>query len=113
METRTGDGISNSSQDSVHQSDKDIAQDHKANVSKEMVSSHSTRLHIKQKKKDVFQESDSDSGKDAPQDTRLNSLEKKDSCTSVNLKVGKRKFLQQVMTILFIQLVFERTVTKK
>jgi len=34
METRTGDGVSNSSQDSVHQSDEDIAQDHQANVSK-------------------------------------------------------------------------------
>jgi len=37
METRTSDDISYSSQDLVHQSNKDFSQDHHANVSKHWI----------------------------------------------------------------------------
>jgi len=42
---------------------------------------------MKGEKKDIFEESDSDVDKDVHQATILSSLKKKDSCTSVNLKV--------------------------
>jgi len=79
-----------------------------------MDSSHSTRLLIKgKKKKDVFQESNIDSDEDVPKGTILTSLNKKDSCTSVNLRAGKKKVPLKVVSILFIQLLLERTLTEK
>jgi len=46
---------------------------------------------MKRKKKDIFEDSDTDVDKDVHQTTILNSLKKKDSCTSVHSKFGKKK----------------------
>jgi len=58
MEIGTGDDIAETSQDSVHQSDEEVSQDLDANVTKNIDSSHSTKLCMKKKKKYIFEDCD-------------------------------------------------------
>jgi len=51
---------------------------------------------MKRKKKDIFEDGDTDLDKDFHQATILNSSKKKDSCTSVDLKVEKKQLPEAV-----------------
>jgi len=57
VQTGTGDGIAENSQESIHHSDEDVSQDFDPKVSKNMDSSGPTKLHKKRKKKDIFEDS--------------------------------------------------------
>jgi len=92
--TETGDDIVETSQASVHQSDKDVAQNSDRKGTRNLDSSSSTKLHVKRKKKYIFEDSDTDADEDVCQGTRMNTLKKKDASISVPLKVGKKKVPQ-------------------
>jgi len=96
MGTGTDDDIAETLQESVHQSDEDVSQRFNRKVTKNLDSSGSTKLHEKRKKKDIFEDSDTDEDEDVHQGTRVNSSKKKEASMSVPLKVGKKKVLQAV-----------------
>jgi len=80
-------------------------------VTKNIDSSCSIRVHIKEKKKDIFQQRDSEVYKDVHQATIFNSLKKKDSCMSVNLKVRKKKIPWQLVRTVTGQLVTKQMIS--
>ncbi len=91
METGTGDGIVETSQESVHHSDEDVSQDFDPKVSNNMDSSGPTKLHKNRKKKDIFEDSDTDVDEVVYQGTKVKLSPKKDSSVLLPLKVGKKK----------------------
>jgi len=78
METGIGDGIKETSQESIHRSDKDVYPDFDPKVSKNIDSTGPTKLCKKKKKKDIFEDSDSDVDEVVYQGTEVKSSPKKD-----------------------------------
>jgi len=91
IKTDTGDGIKETSQESIHQNDKDVSQDFDPKVSENIDSSGPTKLRRKKKKKDIFEDNDSDVDEVVYQGTKVKSSPKKDSSVPLPLKVVKKE----------------------
>jgi len=96
MDPDSGVVVGATSQESIHRSNEEVDPDFDPKDSTIRDSVHPTKSRKKKKKKDVFEDSDSDVDEVVYQGTKVKSLPKKDSLVSLPLKVGKKKVPEEI-----------------